>query len=1083
MSFTATRNLGADLTIPLTIPFTVSGTAVFGPDYSCTGADTFSVSSGQLTIPIGSSSATIVVTATPTTVAGLSKSITLTPVAVENKWAIITSSLPWTGTILNLNPASPSLSIINNGTINYSITSDVSSTNPIIINFLRRVTNGSNPAVITSGTVTLPAGATIVNLARVDLSGTSTETVVLQAGSQLSYILSTSTTATINAVTVGVALPTISISLNASAGWVITRTGSTVNSLTVNYSRNVAPISETQTVNTGVVVIIAGATSINVPITTSSLDRTETLAVIAEATYLLGTSTSLSITLTSPSVSVSSLVNNTGWAIAISPTASTNTVVNIRQVVTAGSNLPTTTNSTVTIPANTSVINVLATTATTARTEALTILTGTGYRIDTPTATLTYSAVLPKATVAVSNDGTGFSINLALAQLNATTVNLNRTYTHAGIQDPSTAITVVIPAGSTTIYRSIDPVNTADTTGSVSLAIAAGLSYSTNVGGSNLGILATVPLPNSQLPIVTVSALADNSGWKFTLSSVQAAARTVNYTLSVTPTSGSPTVTYGSMTINAGALTANVLVSNSTGSRVEALTLALGNSYLPTAPNYVLQTVSIAIGSIAPPAALAGDPLFSNVKALLSFNGDITDRSTAAHAFAMDGGVASYSNSNPFGESTGTSISLNGNTAIKGTSSDFVIPASSDFCLEGWVQYTTAPNNVGSYHTPVQEYLFGLDSEALSAGFSAYNNLNTWYFNVNFAGVGTNATVPIPIVGTWYFWQVQRSAGTLDMWINNIKVRTAAGLNGAFGNQGELRIGDIISGGFDTNYGTIGNLSEVRLTVGATRPTVVPTARFPRSAAPIASTPVASTAPDSTTLTGVPSAYSTSLWVAGSSATANTTNQITQIVNSNSNAVTKAVTAPANLSTSLIKLFDLTVNANVLAQNTTNNGYLIVDSKASPIQWLAMVLINDLPNDNTVAQCIFGSSNSYPWLPAAGTPMYSNVGGAEAQNGAQVYINGSSMGIGGTAVIKPPTWTIQYWDMANNTTAAFDYIGGRDRDDQYSISYWHGKFAEIIVGTALLPVADRNKIEGYLAWKYQLNANLPAGHPYKNSAP
>ena len=240
----------------------------------------------------------------------------------------------------------------------------------------------------------------------------------------------------------------------------------------------------------------------------------------------------------------------------------------------------------------------------------------------------------------------------------------------------------------------------------------------------------------------------------------------------------------------------------------------------------------------------------------------------------------------------------------------------------------------------------------------------------------------------------------------------------------------------------------------------------------------------STMLTGVPSAYSTSLWVSGDSTSANGTNQITTIVNSNSNAAIKSVTAPTNLNTALLKVFDTTVNANVMAQNSTNNGYLIVDNKATPIAWLAMVLINDLPNDNTVSQCIFGSANSFPWHPTGATAMYANVQGQGiAQNNGQVYIDGSSTGIGGLAVVKPATWTLQYWDMADSTSAAFDYIGGRDRNDQFSTSYWNGKFAEIIVGTALLPVADRNRIEGYLAWKYQLNAKLPAGHPHKNSAP
>jgi hypothetical protein len=40
----------------------------------------------------------------------------------------------------------------------------------------------------------------------------------------------------------------------------------------------------------------------------------------------------------------------------------------------------------------------------------------------------------------------------------------------------------------------------------------------------------------------------------------------------------------------------------------------------------------------------------------------------------------------------------------------------------------------------------------------------------------------------------------------------------------------------------------------------------------------------------------------------------------------------------------------------------------------------------------------------------------------------------------------------------------------------------IICGTAL-STDDRQKLEGYLAWKWGLAANLPADHPYKLNPP
>ena len=43
--------------------------------------------------------------------------------------------------------------------------------------------------------------------------------------------------------------------------------------------------------------------------------------------------------------------------------------------------------------------------------------------------------------------------------------------------------------------------------------------------------------------------------------------------------------------------------------------------------------------------------------------------------------------------------------------------------------------------------------------------------------------------------------------------------------------------------------------------------------------------------------------------------------------------------------------------------------------------------------------------------------------------------------------------------------------------------SEFIVSTSTWSTADRQKIEGYLAHKWGLTANLPAGHPYKTTPP
>lgn len=46
-----------------------------------------------------------------------------------------------------------------------------------------------------------------------------------------------------------------------------------------------------------------------------------------------------------------------------------------------------------------------------------------------------------------------------------------------------------------------------------------------------------------------------------------------------------------------------------------------------------------------------------------------------------------------------------------------------------------------------------------------------------------------------------------------------------------------------------------------------------------------------------------------------------------------------------------------------------------------------------------------------------------------------------------------------------------------------GQVAEVIICDAWLSLADRQKIDGYLAHKWGLASLLPSGHPYKSSAP
>jgi hypothetical protein len=116
-----------------------------------------------------------------------------------------------------------------------------------------------------------------------------------------------------------------------------------------------------------------------------------------------------------------------------------------------------------------------------------------------------------------------------------------------------------------------------------------------------------------------------------------------------------------------------------------------------------------------------------------------------------------------------------------------------------------------------------------------------------------------------------------------------------------------------------------------------------------------------------------------------------------------------------------------------------------------------------------------------GTPGYTNTIGnstllplaiyAETMNGRTniLYLNGTA---------------------GNTVTANYDpgtssgyVVGARWISGAVSGAYLNGNINEIISYSNVLTTAQRQQIEGYLAWKWGLQASLPANHPYKNVPP
>jgi hypothetical protein len=126
--------------------------------------------------------------------------------------------------------------------------------------------------------------------------------------------------------------------------------------------------------------------------------------------------------------------------------------------------------------------------------------------------------------------------------------------------------------------------------------------------------------------------------------------------------------------------------------------------------------------------------------------------------------------------------------------------------------------------------------------------------------------------------------------------------------------------------------------------------------------------------------------------------------------------------------------------------------------------------NNGTQAIMVGRNGSYlsTAIPAYATPFLVQSG----HNGAIEFI-----GVNGT--LSPST-------QNTGVASGFNITGygvGTNTNTGDGGGYWHGQIAEVLYYTGLFTTLQRQQIEGYLAWKWGLQALLPSGHPYKNAPP
>ena len=100
---------------------------------------------------------------------------------------------------------------------------------------------------------------------------------------------------------------------------------------------------------------------------------------------------------------------------------------------------------------------------------------------------------------------------------------------------------------------------------------------------------------------------------------------------------------------------------------------------------------------------------------------------------------------------------------------------------------------------------------------------------------------------------------------------------------------------------------------------------------------------------------------------------------------------------------------------------------------------------------------------------------------ATIGRSGGVNGQGGAATVtctgfSQATYITNVTQNFTSEAATGFQIGGRQ---QSSTAYGDKYISEIVGCNAKLSTSDRQKLEGYLAWKWGLEANLPVDHPYR----
>ncbi len=335
-------------TSPLTVNFTVGGTATFDTDYSASGAASFSATTASVTFGVGQASKTVTLDPTGDTTVEPNETILLNLVAGTGY--IVGTLTPVTTTITNddaeVSVAVAPASVTEDGTPNlvYTFTRVGATASALTVNYTVSgsatlttdyAQTGAATFTASAGTVSIAAGQTTKTIIINPVADTlieSDETVILTLAAAPTYSIGTANAATGTIANddprVSLAVTPASLLENGTgnATYTFTRTGPTTNLLTVSFdvggtatfnsdyaTSGAASFSET----TGTVTFAAGQAS-----KTVIVDPTSDTQVEANETVVLTLAAGMDYVIGSPLAAMATIANDDAEVtVSVSPSS------------------------------------------------------------------------------------------------------------------------------------------------------------------------------------------------------------------------------------------------------------------------------------------------------------------------------------------------------------------------------------------------------------------------------------------------------------------------------------------------------------------------------------------------------------------------------------------------------------------------------------------------------------------------------------------------------------------------------------------------------------------------------------------